>query len=67
MNKIIGGLISVSTPIYLPKFNVNIPVMRGTENTAEFMADKAGTFAFRCGVPCGPGHGSMLGKLVVNG
>jgi len=37
----------------------NIPV------TVEFVADKAGTFGFMCNIPCGSGHSSMDGKLVV--
>ena len=31
----------------------------------EFVADKAGTFSFRCSVPCGSGHQLMQGTLVV--
>lgn len=27
--------------------------------------DTAGTFSFRCGVPCGPGHRDMTGTIVV--
>ena len=34
--------------------------------TTEFIADKAGTFTFYCSIPCGRGHGSMHGKLIVN-
>ncbi len=33
--------------------------------TVEFIADKAGTFTFYCNVPCGSGHRSMKGKLIV--
>jgi len=31
----------------------------------EFVADKAGEFNYYCSVPCGSGHGSMRGKLIV--
>jgi heme/copper-type cytochrome/quinol oxidase subunit 2 len=30
-----------------------------------FVADKAGTFTWRCNIPCGAGHQHMTGKLVV--
>jgi cytochrome c oxidase subunit II len=33
--------------------------------TLEFDADKAGTFTFFCNVPCGSGHRTMKGTLVV--
>lgn len=35
------------------------------EKTVEFIADKPGTFTFYCSIPCGNGHSSMQGKLVV--
>lgn len=31
----------------------------------EFVADKAGTFEFKCSIMCGNGHGTMVGKLIV--
>ncbi|EPY04182.1 cytochrome c oxidase subunit II [Paenibacillus alvei TS-15] len=33
--------------------------------TAEFTADKAGTFEFHCSIMCGSGHDGMKGELVV--
>ncbi|HHY60249.1 MAG TPA: 4Fe-4S binding protein [Clostridia bacterium] len=33
--------------------------------TVEFVADKTGTFPFRCSVVCGPMHPFMVGRLVV--
>jgi cytochrome c oxidase subunit 2 len=51
----------------LPDFNVNIsPINQGETKSAEFIADKSGTFTYFCNVPCGPGHSSMVGTLVVN-
>jgi cytochrome c oxidase subunit 2 len=32
----------------------------------KFVADKTGTFTFRCSNECGPGHDDMKGTLVVN-
>jgi len=37
----------------------------GETATAEFIADKKGTFPFFCSVWCGQGHGDMKGKLIV--
>ncbi len=31
----------------------------------EFVADKTGSFEFRCNVPCGAGHRDMKGKFIV--
>jgi len=49
----------------LPDFGVNIQPGDGGTASAEFTADKTGTFEFRCDVPCGPGHREMTGTLVV--
>jgi len=35
------------------------------ERVIEFVAERAGTYAFKCSVFCGLGHGGMKGKLVV--
>ena len=37
----------------------------GEEQTLEFVAQEAGTFQYYCNVPCGPGHRSMRGQLMV--
>ena len=51
----------------MPDFNVNMgPVSPGQQQTAEFVADKSGTFDYFCNVPCGPGHSSMRTTLTVN-
>jgi len=31
----------------------------------EFVADKAGTFEYKCGIMCGTGHDGMKGNLIV--
>jgi cytochrome c oxidase subunit 2 len=45
----------------IPAFNVNIQ----GNNSAEFVADKTGTFEYHCSVVCGLGHSNMVGKLIV--
>jgi cytochrome c oxidase subunit 2 len=49
----------------LDEFDVDQKVQRGTAATVEFVADKAGTFQFRCSSVCGLGHRGMKGTLVV--
>lgn len=51
----------------LMDFGVNMRLMDKKPVTAEFIADKPGEFRFFCSIPCGRGHGSMAGKLVVRG
>lgn len=46
------------------KVSVNIPKTGETVRT-EFVAKKAGTFAFKCSEYCGSGHSRMRGRLVV--
>ena len=50
----------------IPDFKVNLRLADSTPQTAEFVADKAGTFAFFCNVPCGAGHRDMKGTLIVH-
>ncbi|MEK6963356.1 MAG: cupredoxin domain-containing protein [Nanoarchaeota archaeon] len=49
----------------IQEYDVNVDLPEGEEQTIEFNADKTGTFAFYCSVPCGSGHRAMKGKLVV--
>jgi cytochrome c oxidase subunit 2 len=49
----------------LDEFDVSQKVQKGTTATVEFIADKAGTFQFRCSNVCGLGHRGMKGTLVV--
>lgn len=49
----------------IPEFGVNLATGEGREDSAEFVADKAGEFSFYCSIPCGSGHGKMRGTLVV--
>ena len=58
--------IDVAHGISIPEFGVsqNLPI--GEQKTVQFVADKKGTFTFRCHVFCGTGHSEMTGNLVVN-
>lgn len=49
----------------LKDYNLDVMLEPGQTQTVEFVADKAGTFSFRCGVPCGEGHSDMTGTLTV--
>lgn len=51
---------------YLPDFSINEKIEADKPVTVEFNADKKGTFVFRCNIPCGSGHSSMEGTLIVN-
>ena len=51
--------------ISIPDFGVDVQASLGQTRTAEFTADKAGTFQFRCNLFCGSGHSEMTGTLVV--
>lgn len=49
----------------LDDFDINQKIPKGTTVVVEFIADKAGTFQFRCSSVCGLGHRNMKGTLVV--
>lgn len=51
--------------ISIPEFAVNLIVPNGTTQTTSFVANKAGTYTFRCSVYCGEGHSDMTGTLIV--
>lgn len=50
--------------IFIPELNVGryIP---SEGAVVQFTADKRGTFAFFCDVPCGKGHGQMKGEITI--
>ena len=49
------------------KLNLKVAVPKtGEPVTVEFVADKAGTYEFKCSEYCGSGHGRMKGRIVVN-
>jgi cytochrome c oxidase subunit 2 len=45
----------------IPAYNVTI----NGNGSAEFTANKAGTYEYHCSVMCGSGHSKMTGKLIV--
>jgi heme/copper-type cytochrome/quinol oxidase subunit 2 len=53
-------------------YNVNVFLLKGTQQVAEFVADKAGTFTFRCTSFCSSPEGAledhfnMTGKFIVH-
>jgi heme/copper-type cytochrome/quinol oxidase subunit 2 len=56
----------------IEKYNVNAFLIKGAEQTVEFVADKAGTYTFRCTSFCSApeaaleNHFNMIGKLIVH-
>jgi cytochrome c oxidase subunit II len=55
----------VSHGYSISEFGVHSSFSSGETKTVEFVADKKGTFTTKCSVPCGSGHGSMTGTLIV--
>ncbi|HIH20510.1 TPA: hypothetical protein HA244_04555 [Candidatus Micrarchaeota archaeon] len=51
----------------LPDFGISATLAPGKQTVIEFVASKAGTFAFSCNVFCGSGHSEMSGSLIVEG
>ena len=49
----------------LPDYGISQELPPGEDVLISFIADKPGTFEFRCNVPCGEGHREMTGTLVV--
>lgn len=49
----------------LEGYDINRILPVGETTTVEFIADKKGSFQFRCSVPCGSGHMGMVGTLEV--
>lgn len=60
--------LDVSHGLKIAEFNVNMQLTAvGEIKSVTFVADKAGEFPFFCSIPCGSGHKSMSGTLIVNG
>jgi len=55
----------VAHGLAIKEYGINFSVKKGEVKKIEFLADKKGTFTFRCSVYCGAGHSKMTGKLVV--
>ena len=55
----------VAHGLAIKEYGINLSVKKGEVKKIEFLADKKGTFTFRCSVFCGLGHSKMQGKLIV--
>lgn len=51
--------------LYLDGYNLEVTAEPGSSARLTFVADRSGSFRFRCSVTCGPLHPFMIGKLVV--
>ncbi|HEY4691469.1 MAG TPA: cupredoxin domain-containing protein [Anaerolineae bacterium] len=51
--------------LYLDGYDLNLTADPGQPKQLAFIADKPGTFRFRCSVTCGALHPFMIGKLTV--
>ena len=55
----------VSHGFYLDGYGIEAKVDAGQAKDITFVADRAGTYRFRCAVTCGSLHPFMIGQLVV--
>jgi heme/copper-type cytochrome/quinol oxidase subunit 2 len=53
--------------IYVDDYDISVEADPGQSATLTFVADKPGSFRFRCNVTCGAMHPFMIGKLTVGG
>jgi heme/copper-type cytochrome/quinol oxidase subunit 2 len=51
--------------IYVDDYDISVEADPGQSATLTFVADKPGSFRFRCNVTCGAMHPFMIGKLMV--
>jgi heme/copper-type cytochrome/quinol oxidase subunit 2 len=51
--------------LYVDGYDISIEADPGQNKTLTFVADKPGSFRFRCNVTCGAMHPFMVGKLNV--
>jgi len=51
--------------LYVDGYDISVEADPGQTKTLSFIADKPGSFRFRCNVTCGAMHPFMIGKLNV--
>ena len=51
--------------LYIDSYGVSVEADPGQTATLTFVADRPGSFRFRCNVTCGAMHPFMIGKLTV--
>lgn len=51
--------------LYVDGYDISIEADPGQTKTLSFIADKPGSFRFRCNITCGAMHPFMIGKLDV--
>jgi cytochrome c oxidase subunit 2 len=51
--------------LYVDGYDISVEADPGQTATLAFIADKPGSFRFRCNVTCGAMHPFMIGKLIV--
>ncbi len=55
----------VAHGLYVDGYDISVEADPGQSATLTFIADKPGSFRFRCNVTCGAMHPFMIGKLTV--
>ena len=51
--------------LYVDDYDISVEADPGQSATLTFVADKPGSFRFRCNITCGAMHPFMIGKLTV--
>lgn len=66
-DKIIIQLVSTDVVhgLFVDGYDVSVEADPGQTQILTFIADKPGSYRFRCNVTCGPMHPFMIGKLTV--
>ena len=49
----------------IPALDINVSVSAGETKVVTIPTNEAGTFSFRCSIPCGSGHANMVGTVTI--